>query len=197
MPNWVYNNVTISGEVAEVSKLITDMAVSVPDGDGNFTETHFSFWNVVCPTEEEMDTYWSKDWYDWNCSNWGCKWDANEVEIQRNVDGSVYYSFDTAWSYPHGIYEKLAEKYPTLNFEWSYEEEQGWGGTMSYQDGELSGRTDYDIPESHKDFVDRNNEGGCHCSYSDDPDEIFSDCPTAVANMDDDGTLISVPVLSI
>lgn len=197
MPNWVYNNVTISGEVAEVSKLITEMSRSVKEDDGTVTETPFSFMNVVEPTAEELADDWEKKWWDWRNANWGCKWDASDASIERNHDGSVHYSFESPWSPPLPIFEKLAEKYPTLNFEWSYEEEQGWGGTMSYEDGELSGRTDYDIPESHQDFVDRNNEGGCHCSYSDDPDEIFSDCPAYVDNLDDEGTLISVPLLSI
>lgn len=197
MPNWVYNNVTISGEVAEVSKLITDMARSVPAEDGTLTETHFSFWNVVNPTDEELVDYWSTTWYDWRLQNWGCKWDASDVVTDRNSDGSVQYAFETPWSPPLPIYEKLAEQYPTLNFEWSYEEEQGWGGTMSYEAGGLSGRTDYDIPESHQDFVDRSNEGACYCAESDDPDDIFDDCPKNILNQDDKGTLISVPALSI
>jgi hypothetical protein len=60
-----------------------------------------------------------EDWYDWQINNWGTKWDigadiGTEKEEQyglkaTRVDNEVCCSFDSAWSPPVGLYEKLVE----------------------------------------------------------------------------------------
>jgi hypothetical protein len=51
------------------------------------------------------------NWYNWQCSNWGTKWNANDVFISDNV-----ISFNTAWSAPVPIFVALSEKFPEVEF---------------------------------------------------------------------------------
>lgn len=56
--------------------------------------------------------YGFKDWYDWSVLNWGTKWNA--YDQQKMGFGSI--RFDTAWSTPYPVIEKLAKKFPELSF---------------------------------------------------------------------------------
>ena len=78
--------------------------------------------------------YKAKDWYDWDNRNWGTKWNACDCGIYDNV-----IEFDTAWNFPTPIAKKLFKKYPKLNIEWIYSEEQicCYGGYMKQIDGKI------------------------------------------------------------
>jgi hypothetical protein len=165
------------------------------------------FWNVIQPTPEEMPYYtgelkeekpegyeaWDlstkmahdlmfsgKDWYDWNVREWGTKWEAYDQDSTEHLDGenpSLSYSFTTAWSPPEPVFRKLGEQYPTLTFDIRSEEEQGWGLEYQIKDGEFSVLKEWDIPNSHADWVAIDNEDGCVCNYEDDPENLHTDCP--------------------
>lgn len=166
-------------------------------------ESPLSFMNFTSP--EDLDTYYSEasikpdnydemtfderlnyslrfstdGWYDWNVRNWGTKWDACDVvvdERQLNV-GVLAYHFSTAWSPAEGAYQRMVEQHPTLTFSFHCEEEQGWGVEYDSVSGELVETNSWDIPNSHADYVGRDNEDGCVCSYEDDQDEWYNDCP--------------------
>jgi hypothetical protein len=59
--------------------------------------------------EDNLRKYGFKDWYDWNCNNWGTKWDFALESIERTDANTVQASFDSAWAPPTGAYEKLME----------------------------------------------------------------------------------------
>lgn len=72
-------------------------------------------------TEKEMEEgrkavhnekeYGCRDWYDWSIKNWGTKWNAyDQIKIEF---GKI--QFDTAWSTPYPVMEKIAKKYPELS----------------------------------------------------------------------------------
>jgi len=123
-----------------------------------------------------------QDWYHWNCRNWGTKWDVAVVNnkdysdtiMTVNDDGSVMYHFQTAWSPVGEVLIKLSEQYPTLEFDYEYEEEQGWGGTCTFKGGEEIASDEWDIPNSHADYKGRDKE--CPCEY-DDLEYAYEDCP--------------------
>jgi hypothetical protein len=123
-----------------------------------------------------------QDWYHWNCRNWGTKWDVgvpngqeySDTQITLNDDGSVMYHFQTAWSPVGEVLMKLSEQYPTLEFDYEYEEEQGWGGACTFLGGEDVACDEYDSPMSHRDHKDRDKE--CICEYGD-PENGYEDCP--------------------
>ncbi len=136
-------------------------------------------------------TFSGADWYDWNVREWGTKWDASSVELETDLsaldDGpnrSIRYRFETAWSIPEPIFRAMVEQHPELDFDFYSEEEQGWGAEFTSSDGEEEGEKrsliltkEWDIPDSHSDYVERDNEDGCICSYEDDQDNWYSDCP--------------------
>lgn len=71
--------------------------------------------------------------------------------------------------------ERLSRQYPTLEFDLEYEEEQGWGGSATYVDGEIVNESHYDIPNSHADYTNLNKD--CNCESEIDPEYWFKDCP--------------------
>ena len=56
------------------------------------------FGNILA---ENRRLYGSPDWYDWDCENWGTKWNACETECSEpDEKGWCLVTFDTAWSQP-------------------------------------------------------------------------------------------------
>ena len=58
-----------------------------------------------------------------------------------------------------------------------YEEEQGWGGEILWTEEGSSIVREYDIPNSHKDYVDRDEVDNCICQRDEDEDDWYKDCP--------------------
>ena len=56
-------------------------------------------------------------WYEWSCNNWGTKWSSCGYEEGQdyNVEPNKLW-FQTAWSAPHPILQKLSEQYPDIRF---------------------------------------------------------------------------------
>ena len=166
-----------------------------------------SFWNFIRPTDEQLPYYFGQksvpkpetndessilesvldfsgdDWYSWNIRNWGVKWDANNDHISygdpeklKDTD-SLGYQFETAWSIPEPVFRAMVEQHPELSFTFGCEEEQGWGAEFSGTNGKLSLIKEWDIPESHADWVALGREDSCMCGWGD--DNTFPDCPSA------------------
>ena len=55
-------------------------------------------------------------------SNWGTKWDACDKSIDYEDSEILALTFNTAWSPPEGIVERLRDKYPELTFQCFYDE---------------------------------------------------------------------------
>jgi hypothetical protein len=55
--------------------------------------------------------YGYSNWYDWNCANWGVKWDAScgEGGIIEQTENLIKVGFDTAWGPPTEFYAKMEE----------------------------------------------------------------------------------------
>ena len=172
-------------------------------------KTCMSFWNFVRPTDEELPYYFGNEvkeedkpdpdatqeerlakalkfegsgWYDWNIRNWGCKWDANDEELDTDLDklephDQLTYRFSTAWSPAEGAFRAMTEQHPELSFEFYCEEEQGWGVVFDGEAGSLSVSKEWDIPQSHADYVALDREDSCSCGYNDDQEDWYEDCP--------------------
>ena len=73
------------------------------------------------PTSGKSD----ERWFNWNCENWGTKWNAFDVTREVGEYGDyVKYYFGTAWSAPKEILIALKEQYPDLQFNWFYRIEE-------------------------------------------------------------------------
>lgn len=63
------------------------------------------------------------DWYEWNIANWGTKWNAcrQEIEVTKSGNSAVLeITFDTAWSPPIPVIEKIFELAQHLDLEVEY-----------------------------------------------------------------------------
>jgi hypothetical protein len=68
---------------------------------------------------ENLENYGCKDWYSWSIQNWGTKWNAyDQIEV-----GFGTIQFDTAWSTPFPVVQKLARMFPELDFEVKFADE--------------------------------------------------------------------------
>ena len=77
--------------------------------------------------------------YGWQSANWGTKWEPN-LEY-ADVENSDYaqYGFDTAWSPPETLIEKVSVDWPTLTFRLEYEEPgMNFAGCCEYEAGSLT-----------------------------------------------------------
>lgn len=244
MPNWVFNNITIEGDTAEVERLVQQVGrpFTIPNSqvtekvgdkwgivrkDVHYSNPVFAFWNIVAPTDLEAYNGTHEhhaapnqtpaemlaeiahgfevgnDWYNWNVRNWGTKWDVAvrddeafaEVQIAFNKsDGDksvVSYHFNTAWGPAVEAIATLSEQYPTLTFDYDYEEEQGWGGELTIKAGQVTVNGEWDIPESHADYVALDREDSCICNWEN-PEMMFEDCPGFVAETIDNDQTASV-----
>lgn len=64
---------------------------------------------------EETSYY---NWYDWNCTKWGVKWDAKDCKVKELPDfNTVIYSFESPWGTPEQFVRELSKLYPNATFE--------------------------------------------------------------------------------
>lgn len=172
-----------------------------------------SFWNFIEPedkalyfgasdykpegyndwTMEEKMAYSMKfssnGWYDWNVREWGTKWDAGSVDLNDSTEDKapyLHYSFETAWSIPEPVFHAIVRQHPELSFDFSSEEEQGWGAEFTSSDGDdededgkvvksLIMTREWDIPDSHADYVALGRD--CWACDDGDPENLYEDCP--------------------
>lgn len=192
MPNHVYNTISVSGKpedvkqffaIAKSTHTITYTDWSIPSTEKVLVSEEesrdFSFRAFIKPPEEEYSDYFTpagglvQNWYHWNVDNWGTKWDAYEVEITDD-----FVSFTTAWNPPMPVFEAIIKQFPELDFEFRYEEEQGWGGEITVSKGVTLHEKNWDIPNSHADNEDLGRE--CNCDSEDDSEYWYADCPKMV-----------------
>ena len=103
MPNWCLNKLTVS----HPDQTAMDRFVSAYNKG--------TVCNEFLPIPEDI----GNGWYDWCVSNWGTKWDVGADEgtdkeerygLKATVVGNeASMSFDSAWSPPIGLYNKLVE----------------------------------------------------------------------------------------
>ena len=182
MPNHVFNNIAVVGSEEDILAFRAKASMN---------EREFSYWNFITPPAEALASgeYWAtrgwvagketghtpNNWYEFNTREWGTKWDTYDLETSF-APQAFYASFSSAWSPPLPVFEAMAEQHPELTFTFSWEEEQGWGGEALGQSGDFSIYKEWDIPESHADYVALDREDSCNCNQ-DDREYWFKDCP--------------------
>jgi hypothetical protein len=204
MPNWVFNSLSIEGDEEQIKKVKAQLNAPYErrfeskEEVTKYSNPIFSFWNIVRPPADKIEEYEGVhgyadgerqgdgefNWYNFNNREWGTKWDVaisddNKFPETTMTDGEtlVTYNFQTAWSPPVEAIEKLSEQHPELTITLDWEEEQGFGGVYVFQEGSHYVDKEWDIPNSHEDYVERDNVDGCVCSYEEDTDEWYDDCP--------------------
>lgn len=168
MPNWCENKITILGPEDKL-RAIWDQ---VQKGQGLLQA-------LVPPPEnmfrgnlgpEEMKMCEEQDipnWYDWQCENWGTKWDVDLEHLSLSEDGTQISGwFDSAWSPPTAAYKTFSLQNKDCSISACYIETgmqfvghwDSYGLDDSYNYSEYSPTTirDY-IPESLIDDFDLEN----------------------------------------
>lgn len=85
---------------------------------------------------ENIREYGCADWYSWSCDKWGTKWNAYDYVEQD--PGSCEIRFNTAWSAPHPVIQKLSRMFPLvgIHHEWADEDFGNNCGYVDYFAGE-------------------------------------------------------------
>jgi hypothetical protein len=205
MPNWVYNTLSIEGSEEEIAKVKAQLGKPIQkryaeDKEvSNYSNPIISFWNIIAPPDDKLGEYFGThgyangekqgeteyNWYNFNNTKWGTKWDIavldsdkySDTSLEEDLPTSLRYRFNTAWSPPLPAIEELSLQYPKLEITLEYEEEQGWGGEILWTEEGSSIIREYDIPNSHKDYVDRDEVDNCICQRDEDEDDWYKDCP--------------------
>lgn len=145
MPNWCNNSVTITHpDTARMQAL----AAAVNEG---------KFCSFVIPTPQDLldtvagfpgedkreaheaqmksnlEKYGAKDWYDYQVSNWGTKWEVEPYDTAELEDNVLSFGFDSAWSPPTGVYYMLVEQGFTVK---AFYFEPGMAFAGKWEDGE-------------------------------------------------------------
>ena len=143
MPNWCYNRIDVYGEedTVEQIKEIHDIFENhsdpfnqifpmpdwknTPNEDGELPVLKQEFnkdGKLMWETYNFPDGKNDDRWYMWCVNNWGTKWEPDIADIEYADSEQLQLTFNTAWSPPEGIVEKLREKYPELTFQCFYDE---------------------------------------------------------------------------
>lgn len=147
MPNWCSNYISVRGtNAAEVKRLadafdsgeLCDAVIPVPQAlKDTVAGSHGDPDKQKALEQQEqanLAKYGVRNWYDFCVSRWGTKWDINTTsECDRDDDGLGFNgSFDTAWSPPMGVVERLeAQGYEVT----LYYYEPGMCFVGKYEDG--------------------------------------------------------------
>jgi Ferredoxin-like domain in Api92-like protein len=191
----------------------------------------FAFWNIHSPLEDgiTMEEYvkqparlgidtnspdWfakevefaktQHDWYNWNTSNWGTKWDVAvsdddkypETELLEHMskgeDQWLVYKYNTAWGPAGTAALKLSKLVPNCVVTLNYEEETGWGGELEFVNGKTTAESDYESKcrdcdaEDTLDYCENDCGQICSaCNYMGEADlECVKECQTHKVYLD-------------
>lgn len=183
MPNHVYSTITAYGSEPDIIKIKKELK-------GKEKDQHLSFENIIpVPKhifqgnlgQKEKEKYGRNNWFDWNCDNWGTKWNAYSqpeddpkifgeanslkfIKDKENTPAVITYNFCTAWSPVPKILESLSEKYPSCIFKYAFLDEGGgfsgiefWHNGVLVKEKELRPKNqvfnyDQDIPKLMREF---------------------------------------------
>lgn len=122
--------------------------------DESYMDRYPTYKDLADAYKRNRESFGTSNWYDWNVANWGTKWgacDASGGQIADTPAGAeITARFDTAWSFPEPILAALVDRYPTITFGGSFDEEGGFffgeieNGRPIYEDGtRVGGPYDY------------------------------------------------------
>ncbi len=120
--------------------------------DSNNT-VDYKEWELGKTAWNNIQNYGFPTWYEWSIKNWGTKWNAYGYDENTDYSQNTDLRFQTAWSAPHSILQKLSEMYPEISFEheWADEDIGHNCGRKCYSGGEC---TEKYYPESQKDGIE-------------------------------------------
>jgi len=173
MPNYCTNILEIHGEDEDIEKFLTAIRTSEDYYGYNIlsnllptpkelAETPSAWYGDKTLQAEQNEKeanniakYGYKDWYDWNCANWGTKWTDDQTHIVKQQPTYCSLLFTTAWCAPEKAFDRIATMFPSLTFILSYYEEgNGFVGATAYKNDlrSESYTEEIDIPFSEDEY---------------------------------------------
>jgi hypothetical protein len=191
MPNWCSNTIYISGDQETLNNLKEFVGRPIKrEGEDEILEPVFSLYNITAPTKdseprigEAFRSQGDDDWYHNQINSWGTKWDVSGDASLTEGEGWLSYYFCSAWSPPDIAIGRLAEVFPTLSIEHSYDESgMGFWGIMTYKNGELFEEENGELDHACWEKM------GQECPCVEDPEECsyYSDCPNYKEDEDEE-----------
>ena len=159
MPNYIYNTLKIKGNLNDLNHVLNFVKSdsSLFDFDKILPMPDYIYRGDLIDIERKL--YGKNNWYDWSMDNWGTKWNSVGACIEEN-----FIRFETANTPCVPVVTALAQKYPTMRFEYAfYAGILGTEGKFVYENGELifheyySG-DEYLIPDDDYDEDECSNE---------------------------------------
>ena len=180
MPNWCSNNFEVTGTKEQIDAFEDFLKT----GSGK------NWFDFFLPTPQELldtvsgfvgedkqaaheaqqaanlEKYGYSDWYGWNITNWGTKWNCDAQDYVRE-DNTIRFWFDSAWSPPIALYEFIESEgfsvrgsfyEPGMCFVGEYSE--GVDDTYEYSDTDSLDAIpehlieEYNIRDSFEEFYD-------------------------------------------
>lgn len=124
MPNHVYSTLSVYDPTEEQREKLQEIS-------------KVGICQYYKPRPKDQD----ENWYEWNIENWGTKWGDYDTELEYDN-----YDFTTAWSpISDEIIQMFANDFP--NFEYIWEEEQGFGMLFEYKNGKILTTKQWDLPK--------------------------------------------------
>lgn len=155
MPNHVTNTITYDGDRKQIAEMLEaikkdELGIGTVDFNKIIPMPDDIYRGDLGPKEREL--YGDKNWYDWCRANWGTKWNAYGYEEDFDYSPTDSLWFQTAWSAPHPILQKLSDMFPEIEFrhQWADEDIRYNCGQHRYFGGK---RTDEYYPESALDRI--------------------------------------------
>ena len=115
MPNHCYNEIQIVSDkgLEPIRKLIVnENKLPIEEWTELNEDTQLIDFNLIAPQPKfdspEPESF--DGWYEWNCANWGTKWNAYECEILEDHTDILEIKFTTAWCPPEAWVKRLAKK---------------------------------------------------------------------------------------
>lgn len=103
-----YNDATMRSLIRRYQKLLPKPKLQ-----------QFCFHSLVPVPDEVLQAGFDSAGYDWEVSNWGCKWGALDIKVQHcpmSKGAKVIYKFKTANSAPLALLDVVAQNHPALFF---------------------------------------------------------------------------------
>jgi hypothetical protein len=126
MPNWCFNRMKITGTISEITRFKQTCIRTV--SENKQAQLDFS---AIDPMPPGVNAYWAIE-------HWGTKGNASDFRVTVDAPGCYEFRFDTVWSPPVPVWEKMAKMFPALEFSLSGVGEQSeWAFEGTIQDGKL------------------------------------------------------------
>ena len=114
----------------------TEQTQFIEEISKNHSSMRYSKFFIENKTDEELNTMFKEgerffniykkygfvSWYPWAIHNWGVKWNASDTE-EYDYNNMAELYFTTAWYGVPMLIEKLVKKYPNLQFEYKFADE--------------------------------------------------------------------------